>query len=126
MMFLKCFYPRQILEELKKLNFTLFNQRIRFDEYGDSKIGSYSIVFWNQTGDAEEIGFYRFYPSVNYFINSSNIQWYEKEVSHLFLCAFCVDNNFFGTVIQDILSYLENLCFAVWLFRAFLTGFEKF
>ena len=72
----------QVLAELKKSNFTLLNQSIQFDENGDPKFGSYSIVFWNHDGDAEEIGFYKFHPSVNFFINSSKIQWYTQgEVS---------------------------------------------
>ncbi|KAI9530980.1 hypothetical protein NQZ68_000471 [Dissostichus eleginoides] len=46
-----------VLEELKKSNFTLLNESIRFDENGDPNYGSYSVVFWNHSGDAEEIGF---------------------------------------------------------------------
>ncbi len=72
-------YPHQVLAELKKSNFTLLNQNIEFDENGDPKFGSYSIVFWNQSGDAEEIGFYK---SFNFFINNSKIRWYTNgEVS---------------------------------------------
>ncbi|XP_073325893.1 taste receptor type 1 member 1-like [Pagrus major] len=69
-------YPHMVLAELKKSNFTLLNQSIQFDENGDPKYGSYSIVFWNHSGDAEEIGFYELYPRVNFFINNSKIQWY--------------------------------------------------
>ncbi|XP_034733616.1 taste receptor type 1 member 1-like [Etheostoma cragini] len=71
-------YPHMVLAELKKSNFTLLNQRIQFDDNGDPKYGSYSIVFWNQSGDAEEIGFYDFYPSAISFINSTKIEWYTK------------------------------------------------
>uniref|UniRef100_A0A3Q3FYZ5 Taste receptor type 1 member 1-like n=1 Tax=Labrus bergylta TaxID=56723 RepID=A0A3Q3FYZ5_9LABR len=71
-------YPHMVLAELKKLKFTLLNQSIEFDEYGDPKFGSYSIVFWNNSGDAEEIGFHKFQTPVNFFINSSRIQWYTK------------------------------------------------
>uniref|UniRef100_A0A3Q3WLT2 G-protein coupled receptors family 3 profile domain-containing protein n=1 Tax=Mola mola TaxID=94237 RepID=A0A3Q3WLT2_MOLML len=70
--------PHMVLAELKKSNFTLLNQSIQFDENGDPKFGSYSIVFWNHDGDAEEIGFYKFHPSVNFFINSTKIQWYTQ------------------------------------------------
>ncbi|XP_069545282.1 taste receptor type 1 member 1-like [Brachyistius frenatus] len=69
-------YPHMVLAELKKLNFTLLNRIIQFDENGDLKLGSYSIVFWNQSGEAQEIGFYNFQLSVNLFINNTKIQWY--------------------------------------------------
>lgn len=69
-------YPCQVLTGLRKSNFTLLNQSIQFDDNGDPKFGSYSVVFWNHNGDAEEIGFYKFYPSVNFLINSTKIQWY--------------------------------------------------
>ncbi|KAJ4934849.1 hypothetical protein JOQ06_007630 [Pogonophryne albipinna] len=69
-------FPHMVLAELKKSNFTLLNESIRFDENGDPQYGSYSVVFWNHSGDAEEIGFFTFYPSVHFFINNSNIQWY--------------------------------------------------
>nr|XP_033503228.1 taste receptor type 1 member 1-like [Epinephelus lanceolatus] len=69
-------YPHMVLAELKKSNFTLFNHSIQFDENGDPSYGFYSIVFWNQSGDAEEIGFYNFNPPFNFFINESKIQWH--------------------------------------------------
>lgn len=66
----------QVLGELKKSNFTLLNQSIQFDENGDPKFGSYSIVFWNDSGDAEEIGFYHFPKLSTFFINNTKIDWY--------------------------------------------------
>ncbi len=71
-------YPHQVLAELKKSNFTLLNRSIQFDENGDPKYGSYSIVFWNQSGDVEEVGVYHFHPWVNFLINNSKIQWNTK------------------------------------------------
>ncbi|XP_033503164.2 taste receptor type 1 member 1-like [Epinephelus lanceolatus] len=71
-------YPHMVLAQLKRSNFTLLNQRIQFDENGDPNYGSYSIVSWNQSGDAEEIGSYNFYPSYHFFINDSKIQWHTK------------------------------------------------
>ncbi|XP_060914031.1 taste receptor type 1 member 1-like [Labrus mixtus] len=68
-------YPYMVLAEMKKSNFTLLNQSIKFDENGDPKYGPFSIVFWNNSGDAEEIGFYHFHPSVNFFINNTKIKW---------------------------------------------------
>ncbi|KAM4738119.1 taste receptor type 1 member 1-like [Anableps anableps] len=69
-------HPHMILTELRRSNFTLLNQSVQFDKNGDPKYGSYSIVFWNQNGDAEEIGFHRFPPSFQFFINKSKIKWH--------------------------------------------------
>lgn len=74
-------FLHQVLAELKKSNFTLLNQTIQFNEYGDPKFGSYSIVFWNNEGIPEEVGFFQF-PAGNFYINSSKIQWFTNgEVS---------------------------------------------
>uniref|UniRef100_A0A7N6BJS5 G-protein coupled receptors family 3 profile domain-containing protein n=1 Tax=Anabas testudineus TaxID=64144 RepID=A0A7N6BJS5_ANATE len=70
--------PYMVLAELRKTNFTLLNQSIRFNENGDPEFGSYSIVFWN-SGAVQEIGFYTF-QSVNFFINTTNIQWHINKV----------------------------------------------
>ncbi|XP_035015538.1 taste receptor type 1 member 1-like [Hippoglossus stenolepis] len=80
-------YPHKVLAELKKSNFTLLNRSIQFDENGDPKFGSYSIVFWNKSGNAQEIGFYRVYPSVNFFINSTEIEWYKDGEVPTSLCS---------------------------------------
>ncbi|KAM4562519.1 taste receptor type 1 member 1-like [Odontesthes bonariensis] len=71
-------YPHMVLKELKRLNFTLLNQSVQFDENGDPTFGSYSIVFWNHSGDAEVVGFYYFYPPFQFFINHTKIQWHEN------------------------------------------------
>ncbi|KAI3357297.1 hypothetical protein L3Q82_015746, partial [Scortum barcoo] len=76
-----------VLAELKKSNFTLLNRSIQFDENGDPKYGSYSVVFWNQSGDAEEIGFYHFRPSFNFFIDNSKIQWHTKDKVPTSICS---------------------------------------
>ncbi|XP_019743593.1 taste receptor type 1 member 1-like [Hippocampus comes] len=68
--------PHKVLVELKKSNFTLLNQRIQFDENGDPNFGSYSIVFWNKSGDIEEIGFYEFQSSVSFVIDETKIRWH--------------------------------------------------
>ncbi|XP_054464955.1 taste receptor type 1 member 2-like [Anoplopoma fimbria] len=80
-------YPYMVLAELKKSNFTLLNQQIQFDGNGDPRFGSYSIVFWNHSGDAEEIGFYKLHPSVKFFINKTNIHWYTKGEVPISLCS---------------------------------------
>ncbi|KAM6930098.1 taste receptor type 1 member 1-like [Lycodopsis pacificus] len=87
-------YPHMVLAELKKSNFTLLNQHIQFDENGDPTFGSYSIVFWNQSGDAEEIGFYRFHPSVHFFINNTKIQWNPNGEAPTSLCSAECDVGF--------------------------------
>ncbi|XP_076597566.1 taste receptor type 1 member 1-like [Chaetodon auriga] len=80
-------HPYMVLAELKKSNFTLLNQSIQFDENGDKKFGSISIVFWNHSGIAEDVGFYKFYPQVNFFINTTKIQWYTKGEVPTSLCS---------------------------------------
>ncbi|XP_047462121.1 taste receptor type 1 member 1-like [Mugil cephalus] len=69
-------HPHLVLAELKKSNFTLLNQSIQFDENGDPKFGSYAVVFWNQSGYAEEVGFYKFHPSAYFNISNSKIKWF--------------------------------------------------
>ncbi|XP_028266066.1 taste receptor type 1 member 1-like [Parambassis ranga] len=73
-------YPHLVLAELMNSNFTLLNQSIHFDENSDPKFGSFSIVFWNRSGEAQEIGFSYFRPQVNFYINSTAIEWYNGEV----------------------------------------------
>ncbi|XP_073327020.1 taste receptor type 1 member 1-like [Pagrus major] len=80
-------FPHMVLAELKKTNFTLLNQSIEFDENGDPKHGSYSILFWNYSGDAEVVGFYDFRPSLHFFINNSKIQWYTKDKVPTSVCS---------------------------------------
>uniref|UniRef100_A0A8C4EAJ5 G-protein coupled receptors family 3 profile domain-containing protein n=1 Tax=Dicentrarchus labrax TaxID=13489 RepID=A0A8C4EAJ5_DICLA len=80
-------YPHMVLAHLMKSNFTLLNRSIEFDENGDPKFGSYSIVFWNHSGDAEEVGFYNFHPSFHLYINNSKIQWYTTGEVPTSLCS---------------------------------------
>ncbi len=77
-------YPHQVLAELKKSNFTLLNQSVKFDDNGDPKFGSFSIVFWTNSGDAEEVGFYKFHSSTPFFINTSKIQWFTNNTVSCF------------------------------------------
>ncbi|KAM8753774.1 taste receptor type 1 member 1-like [Acanthopagrus schlegelii] len=80
-------FPYMVLAELKKSNFTLLNRSIEFDENGDPKHGSYSILFWNYSGDAEVVGFYKFRPALQFFINNSKIQWYTKDKVPTSVCS---------------------------------------
>lgn len=74
----------QVLAALKKSNFTLLNERVHFKDNGNPMFGSYAVSFWNQSGDAEKFGSCAFYPSIQFFINESKIQWHSKEVSRVF------------------------------------------
>ncbi|XP_029292077.1 taste receptor type 1 member 1-like [Cottoperca gobio] len=80
-------HPYMVLAELKKSHFTLLNQSIRFDENGDPNYGSYSIVYWNNRGDAEEIGSFHFPPSLHFSINNSKIQWYTNGEAPTSVCS---------------------------------------
>ncbi|KAF6735456.1 Taste receptor type 1 member 1 [Oryzias melastigma] len=77
----------KILEELKKSNFTLLNQTVQFDENGDPKFGSLSIVFWNHSGEAEEVGFYNFQQSTHLSINKTKIKWFTNGEVPTALCS---------------------------------------
>uniref|UniRef100_A0A3Q3X115 G-protein coupled receptors family 3 profile domain-containing protein n=1 Tax=Mola mola TaxID=94237 RepID=A0A3Q3X115_MOLML len=83
----RCNLSPVIIKQLKKSNFTLLNHSIRFDENGDPKFGSYSIVFWNHRGDAEEVGFYHFHPWISFFINNTKIKWYTNGKVPTSLCS---------------------------------------
>ncbi|XP_053172961.1 taste receptor type 1 member 1-like [Scomber japonicus] len=80
-------YPYMVLAELKKSNFPLLHENIQFDKNGDPKFGFHPIIFWNHSGDAEEIGFTKFYPSFDFFINTSKIQWFTKGAVPTSLCS---------------------------------------
>ncbi|KAJ0064756.1 hypothetical protein NL108_012995, partial [Boleophthalmus pectinirostris] len=77
----------KVLAELKKSNFSLLHELIQFDKNSDPKFGFYSIVLWNCSGDAEEIGFYRFHPSVNFYINRANLQWHTGTETPISRCS---------------------------------------
>ncbi|KAM7404494.1 hypothetical protein PAMP_011838 [Pampus punctatissimus] len=80
-------YPHMVLAELKKSNFTLLNRSIQFDKNGDPTFGFYTIVYWNRSGDAEEIGFSYLHTSLNFFINNSKIEWYTNGEVPTALCS---------------------------------------
>ncbi|XP_023812007.1 taste receptor type 1 member 1-like [Oryzias latipes] len=84
-------YPHMVLEELRKSKFTLLNQTVHFDDNGDPKFGPYAIVFWNESGDAEEIGSYTFHPEHNFDINKSKIHWHGDKEPESFCSKECPD-----------------------------------
>ncbi|XP_007553468.1 taste receptor type 1 member 1-like [Poecilia formosa] len=80
--------PHMVLAALRKSNFTLLNQRIQFDKNGDPKFGSYSIFYWNQIGETEEVGVYHFESF--FHINRTKIQWHGNgEVPSSFCSKEC-------------------------------------
>uniref|UniRef100_A0A672FEV3 G-protein coupled receptors family 3 profile domain-containing protein n=1 Tax=Salarias fasciatus TaxID=181472 RepID=A0A672FEV3_SALFA len=80
-------YPHMVLAELKKSNFTLLNQTIHFDENGDPNYGFYFIVFWNHNGEAQEVGYYEFFPPFHFVINSNEIQWHTNGTVPTSVCS---------------------------------------
>uniref|UniRef100_A0AAX7V2U1 G-protein coupled receptors family 3 profile domain-containing protein n=1 Tax=Astatotilapia calliptera TaxID=8154 RepID=A0AAX7V2U1_ASTCA len=80
-------YPYIVLAELRKSNFTLVNNSIQFDDNGNLKQGSYSVVFWNNSGDAQEIGFYQFNSEVHFFVDDSKIEWHTNGEVPTSLCS---------------------------------------
>uniref|UniRef100_A0A8C6TEQ9 G-protein coupled receptors family 3 profile domain-containing protein n=1 Tax=Neogobius melanostomus TaxID=47308 RepID=A0A8C6TEQ9_9GOBI len=83
----KTVYHYQVLTELSKSNFTLLDETIQFDENLDPRFGSYTVVFWNSSGDAETVGFYGFNPSDNFYINTSKIEWHTNGEIPLSICS---------------------------------------
>uniref|UniRef100_A0A672FBB1 Taste receptor type 1 member 1-like n=1 Tax=Salarias fasciatus TaxID=181472 RepID=A0A672FBB1_SALFA len=79
--------PHMVLAELKKSNFTLFNQTIHFDENGDPNYGLYVVIFWNHNGDVQEVGYYEFYPPFHLVINSTEIQWHTNGKVPTSICS---------------------------------------
>ncbi|XP_056398245.1 taste receptor type 1 member 2-like isoform X2 [Hyla sarda] len=67
-------YPWQMTEALGQVNFTLLNNEISFNIYGDSPTG-YDIVFWNWLGGTpfQTVGAYTGLGNLN--INSDKINW---------------------------------------------------
>uniref|UniRef100_A0A3B5LB96 G-protein coupled receptors family 3 profile domain-containing protein n=2 Tax=Xiphophorus couchianus TaxID=32473 RepID=A0A3B5LB96_9TELE len=79
--------PSMVVEELRKSNFTLLNQSVLFDENGDPNFGHFSIVFWNHSGNAQEVGFYHFNQSPDFYINNTQIQWHTDEEVPIAICS---------------------------------------
>ncbi|XP_022054468.2 taste receptor type 1 member 1-like [Acanthochromis polyacanthus] len=78
-------YPHKVLAELKKSNFTLLDQHIRFDANGDPRFGSYDVILWKYGGDAQVIGFYKFHSSANFYIDDAKIKWFANGEVSVFL-----------------------------------------
>lgn len=75
-----------------KSNFTLLDDRIEFDENGDPLHKFYKIVFWDQRGEAEEVGIYKFNPYPHFFINNSKIRWHSNDTVSSFFLFYLIAN----------------------------------
>ncbi|XP_030589959.1 taste receptor type 1 member 1-like [Archocentrus centrarchus] len=80
-------YPHMVLAELKNSDFILLNQNIQFDDNGDTKCGYFTIVFWNNSGDAQEVGFYQFNTTVQFSIDNSKIKWHTNGEAPTSFCS---------------------------------------
>uniref|UniRef100_A0A8C6TG02 G-protein coupled receptors family 3 profile domain-containing protein n=1 Tax=Neogobius melanostomus TaxID=47308 RepID=A0A8C6TG02_9GOBI len=72
--------PHMVLSELKRSNFSLLNHTIEFDRNGDPRFGTFNIIFWNSSGEAEVVGVHKFQPSSHFSVNESKIQWHNSTV----------------------------------------------
>uniref|UniRef100_H2LHN0 Taste receptor, type 1, member 2c n=1 Tax=Oryzias latipes TaxID=8090 RepID=H2LHN0_ORYLA len=100
-------YPHMVLHELRRSSFTFLNQTVQFDDNGDPKFGSVAIVFWNSSGNAEEVGFFSFYPTFKFFINSSKIKWHGDEKVPESVCSQACPEGF-----AKIQEGIHTCCFS--------------
>ncbi|XP_053705823.1 taste receptor type 1 member 2-like [Synchiropus splendidus] len=80
-------YPYTVLAALKKSNFTLLKDRIKFDPNGDPLFGSYLLVHWNKSLDPDPIGYYNLEKRVRFYINDSKIEWFTNAGVPTSLCS---------------------------------------
>ncbi|XP_075293524.1 taste receptor type 1 member 1 [Opisthocomus hoazin] len=73
-------YPWQLLQKIKRVNFTLNKSRISFDANGDIRRG-YNIIMWNWSGPSwgfDVIGTFSMNPD-RLSIDQGKIQWHTKD-----------------------------------------------
>ncbi|XP_075136074.1 taste receptor type 1 member 1 [Leptodactylus fuscus] len=74
-------YPWQLLEYVKKVNFTLYNQTINFDSNGDPATG-YDIVMWTWNGDIPSFNVIGSYSKVAEKLQlNEGLKWHTKDNS---------------------------------------------
>ncbi|XP_069804796.1 taste receptor type 1 member 1 [Dendropsophus ebraccatus] len=74
-------YPWQLLQYVKKVNFTLYNQSICFDSNGDPATG-YDIVMWSWDGDAPSFKVIGSYSKVAGRLQlMEELKWHTKDNS---------------------------------------------
>ncbi|XP_064156289.1 taste receptor type 1 member 1-like [Anguilla rostrata] len=82
-------FPYELLKEIKKTDFQLLNQRVKFDANGDSP-SRYNIVFWNLDNSEnpfQHVGSYDTEPVVRFSINESLIHWYSNGTIPVSRCS---------------------------------------
>ncbi|XP_050838646.1 taste receptor type 1 member 1 [Serinus canaria] len=73
-------YPWQLLQKIRRVNFTLYNSRISFDAHGDIHKG-YDIVMWKWLGPkwaSDVVGTFRVSPD-KLSINPGKILWHTED-----------------------------------------------
>ncbi|KAM9299297.1 taste receptor type 1 member 1-like [Gastrophryne carolinensis] len=73
------YYPWQLLEQVKKVNFSLYNKPIYFDSNGDPATG-YDIVMWAWDGDAPNFRVIGTYSKTTQRLQlDGGLQWHTKD-----------------------------------------------
>ncbi|XP_018432110.1 PREDICTED: taste receptor type 1 member 1 [Nanorana parkeri] len=73
------FYPWQLLQKVKKVNFTMYNQTINFDSNGDPATG-YDIVMWSWSEDTPTFKLIGSYSKTTQQLQlNDKLQWYTKD-----------------------------------------------
>ncbi|XP_068098254.1 taste receptor type 1 member 1 [Hyperolius riggenbachi] len=72
----KTYYPWQLLEKVKRVNFTLYNQSIYFDANGDPATG-YDIIMWSWNGSRTTFNVIGSYSKSSQKLQlKDTLQWY--------------------------------------------------
>ncbi|XP_073457490.1 taste receptor type 1 member 1-like [Aquarana catesbeiana] len=73
------FYPWQLLQKVKNVNFTLYNQTINFDSNGNPATG-YDIIMWSLSGATPTIKVIGSYSKTSQRLQlNDKLQWYTKD-----------------------------------------------
>ncbi|XP_055039777.1 taste receptor type 1 member 1-like [Misgurnus anguillicaudatus] len=72
--------PYMLLEEIKKVNFSLNGRQVKYDANGDPDV-SYAVVLWHTETNPqwiEFVGTYDTYPEINFTIYNALLPWHNK------------------------------------------------
>ncbi|KAM5140387.1 taste receptor type 1 member 1-like [Mantella aurantiaca] len=73
------YYPWQLLQHVKKVNFTLYNQSIFFDDNGDPAMG-YDLVMWSWNGENPTFGVVGSYSKISQRLQlDERLPWNTKD-----------------------------------------------
>ncbi|XP_004596138.2 taste receptor type 1 member 1 isoform X1 [Ochotona princeps] len=102
------FYPWQLLEEIRKVNFPLHEDTVMFDDIGDPLSG-YDIITWDWSGpqwDFTVIGSFM-WSSVHLDIDKTKIQWprEDNQVPPSVCSSDCLDGH------QRVIVGFHHCCF---------------